>query len=307
LSILGKGKDFMAVQTDTAGRFFFLLPDYTGHRDLFLCAEKAAGPDVAILIDNDFCSAPVMIPPGNPELSSPERLVAYRMAANLQLASFYGADTILPGSDDQGEELAFYGTTDDILYIDDYIELPTLEEYLNGLPTLVRVRKSKGQKYFKVLGTQAGLNSFEPLVLIDMVAVDDPARILAISPSDISRIEVVNEMYLKGDETFGGIISIISRQGDFAGIDLPESGVFINYGFLSGKEHHIPPAPPEPNIPDTRNTLFWDPGIRLGDDGSARIKLTASDMTGRYRIRLFGVSTEGEKILQTADFEVVRR
>lgn len=307
LSIMGKGKDFMAVQTDTAGRFFFLLPDYTGHRDIFLCAEKAAGPGVSVLIDNDFCTAPVMIPSGNPELSPPERQVAYKMAVNLQLASFFSADTLIHATDDHGEERAFYGTPDDILYIDDYIELPTLEEYLNGLPTLVRVRKSRGQKYFKVLGTQAGINNFDPLVLVDMVAVDDPERILAISPSNISRIEVVNEMYLKGDETFGGIISIISRQGDFAGIDLPESGVFINYAFLSEKGHLIPPAPSEPKIPDTRATLFWDPDLRFGEDGSARIKLTASDLTGRYIIRLFGISREGETILHDADFEVVRR
>ena len=40
LSIIGKGTDFMAMQTDSAGRFFFSLPDYTGSRDLFLCAEN---------------------------------------------------------------------------------------------------------------------------------------------------------------------------------------------------------------------------------------------------------------------------
>lgn len=306
LSVLGKGKDFMAMQTDTLGRFFFPLPDYTGYRDLFICAEKATGPEIKILADNDFCTEPVLLRSGKFELSSQERDVAYRMSVNIQLRAFFPPDTVLQASAEPVEDRPFYGKPDDILYIDNYIELPTLEEYLNGLPTLVRVRKSKGEKYFRLLGPQAGLNSFEPLVLIDMVAVDDPARILALSPSGILRIEVVNEIYVKGDETFGGIISIISRLGDFAGIDLPESGVFINYEFLSGQEHHIPSGPLQPNLPDTRNTLFWDPDLRLRDDGTARIKLTASDMTGRYRILLFGVSSEGERILQTADFEVVR-
>ena len=40
LSIIGKGSDFMAMKTDTAGRFFFYLPDFTGYRDLFISAEN---------------------------------------------------------------------------------------------------------------------------------------------------------------------------------------------------------------------------------------------------------------------------
>jgi hypothetical protein len=304
LSILGKGKDFMAMHTDSAGRFFFSLPDYSGYRDLYLCPEKAAGPDTKILVDNDFCTAPVRLPSGKFELSEEEREVAYMMAVNAQLESYFSIDRVSQASADQGEDRAFYGTPDDILFLENYIELPTLEEYFNGLPTLVRVRKSKGEKYFKVLGTQAGLNNFDPLLLVDLVAVDDPARILEVSPSKISRIEVVNQLYVKGDETFGGIISIISRDGDFAGIDLPESGIFINYGFLAGYGNPVPHASLTENYPDTRNTLFWDPDLKLDNDLSAKISMTVSDMTGRFLIILNGVSAEGERIIQTFPFEV---
>lgn len=307
LSILGKGKDFMAMQTDTAGRFFFALPDYTGYRDIFICTEKAAGPDIKILVDNDFCTAPVKLPSGKFELSAQEREAAYRMAVNMQLGSYFPIDTVPQVFSESAEGRAFYGVPDYILYIDDYIELPTLEEYFNGLPTMVRVRKSKGEKYFKVLGTQAGLNNFDPLVLVDLVAVDDPARILELSPLNISRIEVVNQLYLKGDETFGGIISIISKHGDFAGIDLPESGIFINYGFLAGNGNPFSSASPKTNYPDTRNTLFWDPDLRLNQNRSIRVSLTASDLTERYLIVLYGISAEGERIMQALPIEIMKR
>ncbi len=62
LSVIGRGRDFMAVQTDTSGRFFFSLPDYTGFRDLFLCAKNTDTSDPKILIDNDYCTIPVHIP-----------------------------------------------------------------------------------------------------------------------------------------------------------------------------------------------------------------------------------------------------
>lgn len=307
LSILGKGKDFMAMQTDSAGRFFFPLPAYTGYRDLFLCTEKAAGPEIKILVDNDFCTSPVLLPSGKFELSAQESEAAYRMAVNRQLGSYFHPDTVAQDISEPGDGRAFYGIPDDILYIDDYIELPTLEEYFNGLPTLVRVRKSKGEKYFKVLGTQASLNNFEPLVLVDLVAVDDPSRILAVSPLNISRIEVVNQLYMKGDETFGGIISIISRHGDFAGIDLPESGIFINYGFLAGNANTFSSASPKVNYPDTRNTLYWDPDLSLNQNRSAGVSLTVSDITERYLIVLKGISDEGERVVQTFPLEIRKK
>jgi hypothetical protein len=304
LSVIGKGRDFMAVQTDSAGLFFFSLPDYTGYRDLFLCAGRASSPDPKILVDNDFCTVPVQLPSGTFTLTPQERETAYKMAVNVQLDTYYKMDSI-PGDPVEAEdEQAFYGKPDDILYIDDYIQLPTLEEYFNGLPTLVRVRKHKGEKYFKVIGPQAGLNNFDPLIMVDQVAIDDPSKVLGINPANISRIEVINVLYAKGDETFGGIINIISRHGDFAGIDLPSSGIFIRYAFLA-EEFKAPSSSSLPlSFPDTRNTLYWDPGLELNGEGHSEVFFTVPDTPGRYLVVLNGVNLKGEVSRQTIQFEV---
>ena len=304
LSVIGKGRDFMAVQTDSAGLFFFSLPDYTGYRDLFLCAGRASSPDPKILVDNDFCTVPIHLPTGTFTLTPQERETAYNMAVNVQLDTYFKVDSI-PGSPVEAEdEQAFYGKPDDILYIDDYIQLPTLEEYFNGLPTLVRVRKHKGEKYFKVIGPQAGLNNFDPLIMVDQVAIDDPSKLLGINPANISRIEVINELYAKGDETFGGIINIISRHGDFAGIDLPSSGIFIRYAFLAEESQPRASSSLPPSFPDTRNTLFWDPELELSGEGHAEVSFAVSDTPGRYIIVLSSVNLKGEVSRQTIPFEV---
>jgi hypothetical protein len=296
----------MAVQTDSAGLFFFSLPDYTGYRDLFLCAGRASGPDSKILVDNDYCTVPVHLPSGIFNLEPLERETAYKMAVNVQLDTYFKADSIPGVQVEAGDKPAFYGRPDDILYIDDYIQLPTLEEYFNGLPTLVRVRKHRGEKYFKVIGSQAGLNNFDPLVMVDLVAIDDPLKVLNINPANISRIEVVNVLYAKGDVTFGGIINIISRHGDFAGIDLPSSGIFIKYGFLAEPGQSRVNSQPLMNFPDTRNTLFWDPELVLSGDNHVKVAFTASDTPGRYLVVLSGVSLEGEIFRQTITFDVLK-
>ena len=306
LSIIGRGRDFMAVKTDTSGRFFFALPDYSGYRDLFLCAENISNSDPKILVDNDYCKIPVHIPTTVFTLTMDERSTAYDMAVNLQLEKYFRNDSISDEDNQTIDEQAFYGNPNEIIYIDNYIQLPTLEEYFNGLPTLVKVRKRQGEKYFKILGPQTDLIEFDPLVMVDLVAIEDPAKILAIQPSNILRIEIVNELYVKGDQTYGGIINIISRRGDFAGIDLPSSGIFINYGFYSEENKSRSGSLLPKHIPDTRNTLFWDPHLLLNQDNTSKVSFLTSDTPGRYLIILDGINANGQTYRQTKTFEVVK-
>jgi hypothetical protein len=306
LSILGRGRDFMAIQTDTAGRFFFSLPDYTGNRDLFLSAENTSTSTPKILIDNDYCSLPVNILHNVFTLTKQEREVAYKMAVNVQLKSYFNEDSISDTQNNQDQDQVFYGKPTEILYIDNYIQLPTLEEYFNELVTLVKVRKRQGEKYFRVLGTQSGLIDFDPLILVDLVAIDDPSKVLAISPTNISRIDVVNTLYIKGDQTYGGIINIITKNGDFGGIDLPSSGVFINYGFLADNSHYPGIYPLPIHCPDSRNTLYWEPQLRLNKNNSSKVSFTVSDTPGKYLIVLNGINSKGKTFRQASTIEVIK-
>jgi hypothetical protein len=306
LSILGQGRDFMAIQTDTTGRFFFSLPDYTGYRDLFLCSEKTISTNPKILVDNDFCTIPLHVLTNNFTLTQKERETAYNMAVNVQLGSYFKFGQISDTLNKQPEYQMFYGKPDEILYIDNYIQLPTLEEYLNELPTLVKVRKRQGEKYFKILGPHTGLSDFDPLILIDMVAIADPSKVLTISPSNILRIEVVNMIYIKGSQTYGGIVNIISKHGDFAGIDLPTSGIFINYGFLADHGHYQKNYPQSPHSPDTRNTLYWEPRLKLNKNNAVIVSFTTSDTPGKYLIILNGINSNDETFRQTSTIEVIK-
>ena len=304
LSIIGHGRDFMAMQTDAAGRYFFSLPNYKGFRDLFLCAENTADIRPKILVDNDFCAVPVHLPSPVFKLTADERAVAYQMAMNTRLEQVYAADTIHRANAEEMVDGAFYGTPTDMVSIDNYVQLPTLEEYFNELPTLVKVRKRHGEKYFKVFGSQAEMAIFDPLVMVDWVAINAPQKILAVSPQNIARIEVLNVPYVKGDITYGGILSIISKRGDFAGIDLPASGIFLNYLFVSDQQICAENNVVSPNIPDARNTLYWEPNLKLDADNTANFSFTTPDTPGHYAIVLKGKTADGGIFTRTKEFEV---
>lgn len=303
LSIIGDGRDFMTTRTDSLGRFFFALPFYYGSRDLFICAEKTASLNDKIWVDNDFCNTPVHLPSPPFNLTETERKYFHNLAINEQINSRFYSDTIQDTQNPKKEEAAFYGIPSTIIIFDKYIELPTLEDYFNELPSMVKVRKRKGESYFAVQGA-TDLSFSDPLVLIDWVAVDEPSKILAISPQNIARIEVVNEFYVKGGHTYGGIISIISKKSDFAGIDLPSAGIFINYHFLdksvcreifdSGTVTH----------PDSRNTILWEPGATLQNSKPEKIVFTAPDTPGNYNVIVEAVTSKGEMFSVSTGFEV---
>lgn len=291
LTMVDHSRDFMARKTDQLGRFFFTLPDGTGEHDLFICPPHHPGTTYKLLIDQDFCTLPVRLPLLKFEADSAERISLLQMASNQQLGTYYAS---MPDEVDEGTVRAkpFYGIPDDVVEVDRYVALPTLEEYFNELPGMAKVKKKNGLRYFKVMGTSTALSVYEPLVMVDYVAIDDPERVLSMAPAQLSRIEVINEPYIKGDLIYGGIISLITKRGDFGGIDLPSSGLFFSYelfqddGFTNGIHTGQ-------NQPDTRNILQWWPHLQLPPSTHLPLHFNAADTPGTFAIVVLTHHTDG--------------
>jgi hypothetical protein len=292
LSVIGD-KDVMAIRTDSSGRFFFALPDNTGSHDIFLCSEEIPGRATEIFIDNDFCTLPVQLSAPGFSIAPEESEAVLRIVKNHKVTSVFYPDYAKTNPDTTTGQVPFYGKPDEVLVMDKYIDLPTMEEYFQELVGAVNVRKYEGRKIFRFNSTRAEMTIFNPLVLIDWVAVDDIERILAMTPADIEKIELVNAPYIKGSITYGGIISFVSKKNDYAGIDLPASGTFIHYQFLEACREGVITGPFPGNLPDPRNTLYWDPDLRFNEGGKAEILITAPDTPGRYVIVLSGLGSKG--------------
>jgi hypothetical protein len=304
LSILGDSSDLISVYTDPAGRFYFPLPDLTREKTVFIGTEENDTIAASIMIDNDFSPLSIDLPYQSFNLSDDEKSTALNLARNLQISQHYsGRSDSLENKTANLDDHPFYGTPTEILNIDDYINLPTLEDYFNELPYLVKVRKLQGKKYLKILGSVSGIQIYKPLVLMDMISVYDIDAILSVSSKQISHVDIINETYVKGNITYGGIVSIFSKNNDFAGIDLPRAGIFIKYDFLSGS---VPDEsnPGDSHVPDVRNTLFWDGNLRFNNDTPEEIFFLAGQSRGQYDIVLQGILKNGERFTQIATFSV---
>jgi hypothetical protein len=130
--------------------------------------------------------------------------------------------------------------------------------------------------------------------MIDGVAIFDVEAVLAVSPRLIDRLEIVNAPYIRGNVTFGGIISLISKNNDLGYIDLPSSGLLVDYQMLD-----LPREDPEmqgigdPRMPDVRNTLYWNPELSPSPGTDQRISFRTSDLKGEYEILIRGTGSDG--------------
>ncbi len=299
-------KDFVAVETDSTGKFAFTLPFFKSSHDIFLSAQRSASAQSEILVDNDFDPENAELPSVIFNLDPGEEAAAIGFAQNIEIRNvFFPAEPTADSSRSLNVSGPFYGRPSYVLDISQYIELPALEDYFNELPLPAKIRKEKGKKYFRFNTSSADMTIHDPLVLIDWIAIDDPVKIMSVPSTKISRVEFVDVPYVKGDLTYGGIISVISRSGDFGGIDLPSSGIFLNYAFIQPKEKNPKSdSITGPHLPDVRNTLFWHANISCVAGESVHEAFMTGDSKGTYIVLVRGTDPEGNRMEGFCTFRV---
>ncbi len=82
---------------------------------------------------------------------------------------------------------------------------------------------------------------------------------------------------------------------------------FIHPGFSKAREFYVPVYTRDKStqkIQDNRSTLYWNPAIKLDEQGNSKVSFYTSDLPATYKIVLEGISTEGEIINSETFFDV---
>ncbi|MBN2350177.1 MAG: hypothetical protein JXJ22_15160 [Bacteroidales bacterium] len=308
MALLGNRPDYSGYISNEEGRFIFVLPERHGPQDLFLTAQHVEN-DVQLMVDNEFNVKPAGLPLVPFDLTPQELQIAEEMLINMQVEHVFNKNLYATSVDTMKSEdvIPFYGNPIETIIIDNYIDLPNLEEVINELVPDVKIIKSKNRSYIKVY-SRSELSFFPLLIMVDYIPVSDQQAILNLSPKKIDRIEVINRVYIKGSMRYGGLISIISKKGDFAGIDLPSNSSFYNIDTYSIIEKICFPVyntSVVDNTPDFRNCLYWEPNIQLDQAKQANLEFYTSDQKGTYTILVRGFSENGNKrIIGKCEFNV---
>jgi hypothetical protein len=305
VSVLGGDRDFFCNYSDSAGRFYFSFPGYAGERDLFVSAYHSKIDDLELLIDRDFSQDALQLPSYPVSLNDTLTELITEMSVNAQVSQQYYPKQVLIQETQAPEELLFYGRPTSSIKFDDFVNLPTLEEYFVEVVPQVAVRRSGGVRRLILQGEHPDLSIYPPLLMIDGVAIFDIEAVLAVSPRLIDRVEIVNAPYIRGNVSFGGIISLISKNNDLGYIDLPSSGLLVNYHMLDlSASDTIQYGIQDPRLPDVRNTLYWNPGLELNSTSGKRISFRTADLKGEYEILIRGIDSTGKYLEKRAGFKV---
>lgn len=301
LSVIGEDPDYFGYLTGEDGKFYITIPDYTGLKDFYISAETERSADFEILIDKDFSTEFLDFRAWPFQLSGKERLLAEEMMMNVQVQNAYMQDIHLSDTTtDYQDKPSFYGKPIMTVKTDEFVKLPTLEEFIYELIPQVTVTRSGGKKELKVFGDYSDLSIYKPLILLDHVAISDLSSILAVSPEKIDHIDVINANYIRGSINYGGIISIFSRKHDLAGVDLPGYAYFFGLKTLAIQEKISFPRyendKGDLRKPDFRNCLIWLPDLALDVQGTAAAQFYTSDKKGEYLICLRGITSEGRVV-----------
>ena len=152
--------------------------------------------------------------------------------------------------------------------------------------------------------------SGEVLVTINDVPVSGngpgsyPADILAtIDPSTVESIGFTSRInVLYGSQGQGGVLSIYTKTGpaDHKAISAKNYQIIKVIGFAKSGKFRSPDyddQKTDSSKADYRSTLYWNPIVKTSANaGTATISFFASDLTGRYRVEIEGVTSDGKPV-----------
>ncbi|MEZ5070441.1 MAG: hypothetical protein R2751_05615 [Bacteroidales bacterium] len=298
VSLLGSQGGYRVARSDSLGEFHLSLPLKQGVVELFVQARGPGEEVLELRIDQDFhpdYPAPVL---PEFELDSLEREVGLRMAQNLALVAYFQAPIdSLRASPGPVSLPPFYGVPDFRLDMDEFVLLPTLDEVFRNLVPPVRITKRRGEPGLLIESQNPGIHLFPPLVMIDGIPLFDLSLFLSAPTARIRYIDVLTDVFVKGEKRFGGIVNLITRQEDMAGMELPEGGYFLDIQGLSPPDGPLPGNPDQATgMPDLRNTVAWIPDIRLTENAPVDIPLLAPDVPGTYSLLFRGRNAQGSYV-----------
>jgi hypothetical protein len=300
----GKEAVFQYTTTDSEGNFCFNIHIDEGFKDLILMTDDVS-KNQKIMIESSFSD---QYPKSEESVDSTIRPIpAYisKLSVNHQVQKIYGISAIgdvLNPIKMPIKPLRFYGKPDIELILANYINLPVMSEIFFELLPGVSMKKRKST-YDVSITYHIGddLVVISPCLMIDGVIIKDASLIANLDPEIVEKIDVIREKYLVGKYFFPGIVNVITKAADLSNISIPDYMIRQSYRVTEPVRSFISPDYSSADInknriPDYRNTLYWNPSVKPGKDGSARVEFWSSDNKSDYIINIQGITSEGEMV-----------
>jgi len=290
--------------TDQNGNFYFDLGTESGHYDLFISATTyKENVEPVICVDNDYSFTELNLPFVPFEIFDHERALYERVVVDGQLENVFAEKESKSDSIKFSFENLFYGKPDFEVKFSEFIDLPTIEDYINELMPNISLRKVGSNRFLKMYSDIDDMAYFEPLVMLNLIKFNDAENILKLTPKQIDHVEIIKEPYLRGEMTYGGIIHFITKSANFSEVIFPTGSVFVEYSLLSEDEKKANDVV-DTSIPIVGNCLYWNPSLRFNSAGRSVIRFNTGSETGDFEIVIEGLDNDNNPFQIRDSFSV---
>jgi hypothetical protein len=285
--------------TDSLGLFNIYLNPYYDGKDLFLKIKENVKATIAS--DTKF-SLTQPFNPSNKFKVKGIKSFLLRSEEIAQIKKFYNEQgAIITKKEFHTVKIVprLYFSRYSTVFPSDFIELNNFVEISKEIIPSLKIRKT-GDKFVSgyINFLDHGRINIEPTIFLDGVPIDDVNQIINLSSSQINRIESLPVKRFFGEISYSGILAVFSKDLLINNIQFKTPSLM--YHALSSQSYTIPePYKPIDNsrhIPDLRQLLLWEPEIILNNNENQHIEFYASDLLGKFRINIQGITSKGDPI-----------
>ncbi|KAF2334412.1 hypothetical protein [Flavobacterium daemonense] len=301
LSIPGKNFIFKTAKTNSNGKFTFLIDKPTNISNCYVQLSELDRENYEITVDKTPSPDLSNLIFSNKTYISRKNLKAIKeRSLATQVENVYFSqkkDSLIEASNTD----FFFQPTEKKYNLDDFERFRTFKE------TIIEIVVELNFKdYNQVPSLYLSNNKFnitqspEPcLVLVDGLQIQDINALLNYNAYQIESISVVDRPYCYGPKIFNGIVSIITKNKDFATIYNDKNILKTTILRPEPSKVYFEPkyetSTSLKRVPDFRYQLLWKPNIAF-TNSEMSIPFYASDISGTYEIKLEGITETGNYV-----------
>ncbi len=298
VSVFGDNNQLHAYRSSPEGRFYFSLENLLGIQDICLCADNSNSTNAEIKIDNDFeqriaeqRSLPFYISEKKADLIK-------EMYINAQIDHYYQQKENIKHQANNyflNDSLVF---TSSIL-LADYVQMTSLKDVFREIIPLTNVIDNRKEQKIRLYNEETTNYLDNPLVLLNNIPIFDLVELFQTDANLIANVSVINHPFYLGDYLANGIVSIKTKQNNFANFDFSEKANFLKYSTLFPNlfpkhTHYSSNNEKQDRKPNFANCLYWNSQIERSKQ--ARYTFYASDHCSEYTILFRAITKDGKMI-----------
>jgi hypothetical protein len=292
---------------DSSGRFVFYLNRTYDNKDLIL--QLVNPSDLArYKIELDDKQVPGSDTASTTMFLKPDDGNFLNTVKNIRLVeAVYGEGQNISPVNVTDRGANYFGHPDRMVYMREYADMMNFREIASNILPEVKFVKRNETFYLQVLSPNANIWKDCKIILLNGVPFTDMTYLSTLGSKDIERIEILQANILAGDFALAGLVSVYTYDNKIPAGYLNRNTLSFKNTVITGngenradksgtdKGHHYP---------DFRNSIFWDPDVKVSGHHKMSIDFPLSLLTGQFEITINGMTIEGIPVSARAFFEV---